>query len=524
MIGKIPQIRQPRFRSPFYQPHSPNNEMRFNPRLLGLPACLTFLIALRTSAISDERSPAQWLNERSHGEASLRENLRRDTSFKKQTQVRGNIVGVKKMSDDPSEKFFPEYWVFEEDLTRSTIPEVLLNPPLRARDEAEESRLLSNASAEIFFKPPFALHTDDESAYQDLKARGSLAGRGAVAALAALSKRDFNCPSGTFSCSGIGAPNACCATGEKCFNITDTGLGTVGCCPDGVNCGGTISTCESNYTPCVAGGQNYEHGGCCIPNYICAGVGCVINPTLIVTVVITQTFTAFPSQSTIQTSTVLSTITPTTSTLTDTALQTTLVCATDMHACPVNLGGGCCTSGFTCASSSSCIPPSGFTFSSVATTSSAGVAPVRPTTDSSTSISTSTDTGSCPTGFYACSAFYRGGCCRTDRDCHTYSCPPTSSTTIVSGTETIVVPTGAAATVATPAGSCAGGWSTCSASVGGNCCPSGWECGTASCTSISPSQTEVLQKGSPQKSMAGLRVRAGIGALGGMSIIVFLLI
>jgi hypothetical protein len=59
------------------------------------------------------------------------------------------------------------------------------------------------------------------------------------------------------------------------------------------------------------------------------------------------------------------------------------------------------------------------------------------------------------------------------------------------------VPVGSAATVATPTGPCASGWATCAASVGGNCCPSGWECGTASCTSLSPTATGVVQKGSP---------------------------
>jgi hypothetical protein len=69
------------------------------------------------------------------------------------------------------------------------------------------------------------------------------------------------------------------------------------------------------------------------------------------------------------------------------------------------------------------------------------------------------------------------------------------------------VPVGPAATVATPTGPCATGWSTCAASVGGNCCPSGWECGTASCTSLSPTATGVVQKGSPSK---GLRLGVGL--------------
>jgi hypothetical protein len=208
----------------------------------------------------------------------------------------------------------------------------------------------------------------------------------------------------------------------------------------------------------------------------------IFNPTLIVTVVVTQTFTASPSQSRVQTSTVISTITPSTSSESNTA------------------------------------PPSGSTVTSASTTSAPAVAPVRPT-DSSTSISF--DSGTCPTGFYACSAYYRGGCCRTGRNCQTTSCPPTSSTTIVSGTVTIVVPVGPAATVATPSGICATGWSTCPASVGGNCCPSGWECGTASCSSVSPSQTNVLQKGSPNEGVKSMILKGRIRVLGGVLMTVF---
>jgi hypothetical protein len=208
----------------------------------------------------------------------------------------------------------------------------------------------------------------------------------------------------------------------------------------------------------------------------------VVNPTLIVTVVVTQTFTAFPSQSRVQTSTVISTITPSTSSETNTAR------------------------------------PSGSTVTSASTTSAPAVLPLRPT-DSSTSISF--DSGSCPTGFYACSAFYRGGCCRTGRNCQTTSCPPTSSTTIISGTVTVVVPIEPAATVATPSGVCATGWSTCAASVGGNCCPSGWECGTASCSSISPSQTNVLQKGSPNGGVKSMLLKGRIWTLAGVLMTVF---
>jgi hypothetical protein len=94
----------------------------------------------------------------------------------------------------------------------------------------------------------------------------------------------------------------------------------------------------------------------------------------------------------------------------------------------------------------------------------------------------------CPTGFYACSAYYLGGCCQTGRNCDTTSCPPASvSTTLVSGsTLTIVAPSGSGITAPASVltGSCAQGWATCSADLGGGCCPSGYQCGEVSCAAV----------------------------------------
>ncbi len=62
-----------------------------------------------------------------------------------------------------------------------------------------------------------------------------------------------------------------------------------------------------------------------------------------------------------------------------------------------------------------------------------------------------------------------------------------------------MVPVGSAATVTSPTGTCGSGWSNCAASVGGDCCPSGWECGTASCSSVGATSTVVEQKASPNE-------------------------
>lgn len=202
------------------------------------------------------------------------------------------------------------------------------------------------------------------------------------------------------------------------------------------------------------------------------------------TVIVSQTIS-------VSTQSTTTTAPTTTSVITTSDLQTTSVCSTSWHACAASFGGGCCEDGYTCAPSRSC------TISST-TTSGTGVAPVRPTdTDSSITTATSSGSTTCPTGFYACSAYYEGGCCRHGRDCLPTSCAPASSTTILSGGVTVVVPVGTAASVATPTGACATGWSSCDASLGGNCCPTGFACGTASCSSLSPTQTSVVQKASP---------------------------
>jgi hypothetical protein len=71
--------------------------------------------------------------------------------------------------------------------------------------------------------------------------------------------------------------------------------------------------------------------------------------------------------------------------------------------------------------------------------------PWRPTSNPPTSTSPSppqspTNIPGCPTGFYACSAVYHGGCCRTGRDCNPTSCPAIPSTTVVNSNGVTVVP------------------------------------------------------------------------------------
>lgn len=227
-------------------------EMRI-PSVFGLPASILLLIASHTIATPEEQSPEGWSQKRVEQRRDVEEHLRLGRS----------PVGVMKMSADEGEKFYMEYWQFEQDLEQSRM----LDTTLRARDENEEARLLANASAAISFRPPFALHWDLGMGYGDLRARRAMEG---VAVLAALQKRDFVCPTGTASCQAIGYPNSCCSTDENCFAIQDTGFGPVGCCPKGGSCGGTISVCNAPNTACSAS----LGGGCCIPNFVCEGVGC----------------------------------------------------------------------------------------------------------------------------------------------------------------------------------------------------------------------------------------------------------
>lgn len=146
---------------------------------------------------------------------------------------------------------------------------------------------------------------------------------------------------------------------------------------------------------------------------------------------------------------------------------------------------------------------------STETTASSLVPPARPTSSSTTSHASTSRVDICPTGFYACSAVYHGGCCQTGRNCDTTSCPTTSSTTFTSNGETIVVPVTTGSSHNT--GKCARGWFSCADTAGGGCCPVGFACGT-SCTATA-AQTTVAKE---QATGGGNQLR-GIGGVLGIS-------
>ncbi|KAH6845040.1 hypothetical protein B0I37DRAFT_446981 [Chaetomium sp. MPI-CAGE-AT-0009] len=383
-------------------------------------------------------------------------------------------TAIRKMPADQGAKFHHEYCAFGDHQTfapASHKPHAAI-AARGAQDEDDARRIWANASAELLPRPPFALLSDSESQEESILAGGLF--RRAALALASLQKRQWACPGGTSSCSSIGFPNSCCGEGEKCMEVPDTGLGPVGCCPAGATCGGGITECADGSTPC---GSSIG-GGCCIPGFVCQGVGCIRTPpnpppppppltTL------TRTSTSIipgPDPSTTIV-TVIITITPSTSApaITSTVTQT-----------------------------ATAKPPPSSSPSQTTTTNNGAGAPFRPTSSPGP---TNTNTY-CPTGFYACLARAGGGCCQTGRDCATASCPPPAGglTTVVNGHGvTVVVPAAGAPPEATTPGACASGWFLCGRDAGpvAGCCPRGYACGTASCVTEVTGGVASVAKGMP---------------------------
>ncbi|MCJ1435477.1 hypothetical protein MMC27_004850 [Xylographa pallens] len=393
------------------------------------------------------------------------------------------------MTTDKGEMFFLEYWRFggeHEDALDGMLKRGASNAnmPDGDLDSFNTSMLQSH-------KPPLLQHESHESSQRPLLARYLNLQR------MQLYPRDFSCPTGTSNCSYINQPNSCCEDGLTCNIVPDTGLGVVGCCA-GSSCSGQVASCPESYTSCPSS----QGGGCCIPGYVCSGVGCILSSTATVVVYQTVAVSLPPSTSTTASATAISTPTSTfTSTSTSTAAASTstttvtpsstptpiaLTCSPGFQSCPASFGGGCCTSGRLCGTGASC--PAASTAPPSTTPASITVgAPIRPT--SIASLTTTITPSVCPTGFYQCSAYYNGGnCCQVGRDCGSTSCPPhASSTAVLSDGITVVnAPTaGASASAANEAGvqgeSCAAGWFLCGSQAGGGCCPSGYSCAGSEC-------------------------------------------
>ncbi|KAF2127156.1 hypothetical protein P153DRAFT_60659 [Dothidotthia symphoricarpi CBS 119687] len=374
-------------------------------------------------------------------------------------------VGMKKMSLDEGEMFMLDNWIFA--------------PSAESRNKRSDGEGLGNRTCQA--RSPLRPHEFDNS-FLRFQARN------------ALLKRQFQCPDNTASCSSIGAPDVCCGTGLTCMTLdSNSGAGSVGCCPQGRTCAGSVS-CDtsSGYSSC----PDASNGGCCMPGFQCSGVGCVAVGTSVVYVqpststsssASTSAATSAPASST--TAAVVST-TSSSSSSSSTRATSAYTCSTGWFSCAASLGGGCCQNGRACATGASCLGTDSST--------QAPSAPVRPTSLSITTTQvTSAIPGNdvCPSGFYVCSAYLPSGCCRVGRDCQTTgSCAKPTETVLASNGVTVLVPSGA--TAAAEGGSCPSSWYSCAAAQGGNCCPNGYACGDQ-CTATASGQSGVQNKVTP---------------------------
>lgn len=171
--------------------------------------------------------------------------------------ARQEQVGIMKLSGDPSEKFYPEYWIFDHEAEDNIVD---FGPQSRSqlsrRDDAPRNMSL--------LLPPMRIHLNDHQSLSFLNLRHFSSKR----------SNNYKCPGGTKSCAGINAPNKCCSTGSTCVQVKNTGHGTVGCCPPGESCSGVTADCLPGYKQCPVS----SNGGCCVPGFQCDGTGCKFYP------------------------------------------------------------------------------------------------------------------------------------------------------------------------------------------------------------------------------------------------------
>ncbi|RGP68112.1 gpi anchored [Fusarium longipes] len=388
-------------------------------------------------------------------------------------------TAIKKLAPGSNEKLLREHLAF--DPLQVLSPRDAAAAALSFLDEQDEELLKLNGT-QRFYRPAFAPHSEESR-------DGML--RRAAEALALLQRRS-SCPKGMNICSNIDPEVKCCQEGTYCVDVGDSVVGGVACCPDGASCDGGVGSCPSDAASC----PEELGGGCCIPGYVCQGLGCVPSS------VATPTSTAQAPITTTQEITEEPTVGPTTETEAETTTEEEPTTVSEAET-ETELGSE--TQGTATASTT-------------ATGSVTGIAPYRPT---GTSVTTSsedeeTQTG-CPTGFYGCLATHGGGCCRTDRNCDTHDCPAPSTTIVTDGATVVVLATDAPPAPG-PSSTCAGGWFLCGTDAGPvpGCCPDGYECGTASCFTAIASETARLQKEFPEAATAGHEKPAVMMAMAAM--------
>ncbi|KAK2019329.1 hypothetical protein LZ32DRAFT_653439 [Colletotrichum eremochloae] len=354
------------------------------------------------------------------------------------------------MPPNAGEKLLPDDLSFSSDVFVT---------PLSPREELVAARMADDPlfyNASLPYRPPFAEHFDSTNhGWEHL--------RRAAEVLHILETRQ-SCPTNMNSCENIGSPNKCCMSNEVCVPSPPPAPSTspTQTATNGGGGGG------GNGSGGGGGGVGGGNGG--------GSGGTTVRETVTTTTVSTTTLA--DGRTTTVHVTIIITVNP----------GTTPTTTENPDGNPTTISD---------------LPTSG---------ASGAVPPFRPT-----SINPGEGGGPpvtsayCPTGFYACLARAGGGCCQTGRDCATTSCPPTPSVTIISNGVTVVVP---ATDIPEPQATetCASGWFLCGEEAGPvpGCCPSGYECGIASCTSVSPDHTGEIQKHFPN---AGSKAAAPLAIL-----------
>lgn len=406
-------------------------------------------------------------------------------------------TAIRKLSPDSNEKLLSHHLAFSSQ--RALTPGKGAAAAFDFLESQDASSAQDNIEERSYY-PAFARHHNDSEENMLRRAAEALA----------LLERRAACPANMNSCESIGSREKCCQQGTVCTRVQDSTVGGVACCPKGSSCGGPVGDCPAGAVSCPA----YMGGGCCIPGYVCQGSGCKYKSAILFHDICLADFvigvpsaSAKPETSTltvVQTNTREpedETITATRTTFVEGNPSTVVVTEVITRTASGEDATRTTTKFVTESDDEGTVP---------------GNPPWRPTgtTLEETTDSTITDTQTgCPTGFYGCLARHGGGCCQTDRDCQTHSCPPVESTTIISDGKTLVVPV--TDVPSEPTSTCAGGWFLCGDDAGpvAGCCPSGYKCGTASCFTAEATQTESVQKQQPKEALASDRVRVSFVGL-----------
>ncbi|KAL2400296.1 hypothetical protein ABEF93_006947 [Exophiala dermatitidis] len=161
-------------------------------RLAALPASVLALIVATATTTAAQHNPDwdwQWLYNLPPDAKYYPEDevvIKRDIAIQQKLQRSGaTVTGVRKMSGDPGEKFYLDYWGFAPETEEEEYDEVI--------NRANNATLaLLDAAVRVKRDAPRAkLHLPGWHLFQ---------------------KRGFQCPSGTTACTSIDRPNSCCAT------------------------------------------------------------------------------------------------------------------------------------------------------------------------------------------------------------------------------------------------------------------------------------------------------------------------